>query len=90
MRPVILALVALALAAPMPSGAAWSTCEHDNTLDVGGQAYVVYSDWGYYYFALWIYVESNGVPGLQRGGENAFGDQDTSCRPHANPDTLLF
>jgi hypothetical protein len=37
---------------------------------------------------LWIYQESNGVEGLQQGGESLLGDRD-SCQ-HADPDTLIF
>lgn len=36
---------------------------------------------------LWIYVESNGMPGLQQGGANGLWSDE--CE-HENPDTLIF
>ena len=43
---------------------------------------------------VWIYVETNGVEGLQAGGTSpAFGYTDEACAndtPGAEPDTLIF
>ncbi len=40
----------------------------------------------------WVYQESNGLPGLQRGGSSAIGEEDSvndeTCG--AMPDTLIF
>lgn len=36
-------------------------------------------------FSVWIYVESNGEPGLQRGGTTMLGDFDI-CQLSENPD----
>lgn len=37
----------------------------------------------------WVYVESNGIPGLQRGGESLLGEGDP-CADNGEPDTLVF
>lgn len=42
---------------------------------------------------LWIYMESNGQPGLQRGGQSIIlgaADQEFPECQSANPDTLIF
>lgn len=37
-------------------------------------------------FSLWIYQESNGYPGLQRGDEM----EDGTCHGMVEPDTIVF
>jgi hypothetical protein len=37
----------------------------------------------------WIYLETNNVAGLQRGGTNLLGESDP-CQESLNPDRLLF
>lgn len=39
---------------------------------------------GYFY----VYLESNGEPGLQRGGTSLLGEED-HCQASENPDTLV-
>jgi hypothetical protein len=40
---------------------------------------------------VWIYLESNGVAGLQQGGQHLLvGEDDEDACTHVNPDTLLF
>ncbi|HVM44499.1 MAG TPA: hypothetical protein VM582_01085 [Candidatus Thermoplasmatota archaeon] len=37
----------------------------------------------------WIYLESNGIEGLQRGGSNLFGDPDPCGQDELPPDTAI-
>ena len=39
---------------------------------------------------LWIYLEDNGVDGLQRGGATIDGYPDSCQEGAANPDLLIF
>lgn len=40
---------------------------------------------------VWVYEESNGVPDLQRGGANGFGDKDRCVDdPLVTPDEIVF
>lgn len=40
-------------------------------------------------FSIWGYMETNGIPGLQRGGITLLGDADV-CQDSPTPDTGLF
>ncbi len=42
-----------------------------------------------YIFSIWIYAESNGQAGLQRGGFTLLGDADV-CQDSPTPDTGIF
>jgi len=40
---------------------------------------------------VWIYEETNGIDGLQRGGKNGFGDKDLCVDdPLVIPDRIVF
>lgn len=39
---------------------------------------------------LWLYAESNGTAGLQRGGNTLLDEADTCQEGAANPDTAIF
>ena len=43
-------------------------------------------------YGTWLYAESNGVPGLQRGGSSIFdpNDQEYPQCSQPNPDTLIY
>ena len=61
-------------------------CNGDVT-DLGGVAYI--DDRGVD-GGTWVYVESNGTPGLQSGGESVIlGADDADDCAHENPDTLI-
>lgn len=64
------------------------------THDIGGLVYVDNRDYFWLgapegHGGLWIYVESNGQPGMQRGGSSLSGEAD-SCQESGNPDMLIF
>lgn len=40
-------------------------------------------------WSIWLYQETNGEPGLQRGGTSPLGDTD-SCQESKNPDQVLY
>lgn len=40
-------------------------------------------------WAFWLYVETNGEDGLQRGGQTLFGDWDI-CQLSENPDQAVL
>ncbi len=40
-------------------------------------------------FSIWLYVEENGLPGLQRGGVTTLGEADV-CQDGLNPDFGVF
>lgn len=75
----IVALTALALSTPL--GAA-GHC-NGNVVDVGGTAYL--DDRG---GVPYIYVETNGITGLQTGGVNLF-DYPDECQ-HFSPDLFVY
>lgn len=75
-------LMAFAMIAPL--GAA-SHCNGTVT-DIGGAAYFDERDDG---FVGWLYLESNGVAGLQSGGSDPLGDYEDPCA-HPDPDTLVY
>lgn len=72
------------LAAPAQAG-----CENIFiTQDVAGTVYVDLRANG----DLWIYLESNSVEGLQRGGGGGVTTLSATddCQQSANPDTILY
>lgn len=91
-----LALTAVGVAAPAtanPCGAGGGTGL--GIIDVGGAGLVYIDDRDYVNGnGLWIYVESNGQPGLQRGASNPIGIADPSfndsCVESSNPDLNVF
>jgi hypothetical protein len=89
MRQVILAIVGIALA----MGAAgadhcetWSTSKPDTTSSDG--RYYVDNDMCQpeCIFSIWLYEESNGYDGLQRGDEVV----DDTCHGMIDSDTIIF
>ena len=87
-----LAFFATAAAVVAPSANATDFCNGEgDVVDVAGQAYITLDaimehD---YLWSIWIYAESNGEAGLQRGGVTVLGDAD-SCQDSTNPDTGIF
>lgn len=93
MKTAILLVSGFALLGFASMGGADHGC-NGNVVDVGGVAYIDDRD---YLFGngLWIYLESNGTPGLQSGGVGplamVLGPQgNTDPCSHPNPDTLIF
>lgn len=77
------------VAAPVtPAGATESPCDGTIIATPDGNFYIEdrgFPDgWG-----LWVYQESNGVRGLQRGGTSMFEYSDP-CNESTNPDTLIY
>ena len=85
MKSILIAGVILMPLAMMGSAVA-GPC--DGTVTAVGPIYIDDRDYlsGY---GLWIYVESNGEAGLQRGGSNLLGEAEV-CQESANPDLLIF
>lgn len=82
------ALVALVIVGGSANATTW--CESSLVLDLGGAAYV--ADYGgveclinCMYWNIRVYAESNGEPGLQRGGTTLLGDVDW-CQDSESPD----
>ena len=58
------------------------------TDEYAGSVYLV-REWGpYHEDAYWIYLETNGQPGVQRGGHLVLWHDD--CVTSQTPDTLLY
>lgn len=96
MKTAILLVSGFALLGFASMGGANHGC-NGNVIDIGGQVYIDDRD---YLFGngLWIYVESNGIAGLQSGGAApgpigtglpVLGADVDPCF-HANHDTLIF
>lgn len=84
---VVAALLALAVGAASAEHPTTDRCgTWFATTDVGGVAYVAWDSIG----GFWIYVESNGKPGLQRGGHDVSGLGEDYCSPGGPPDQLVF
>ena len=89
LRALLAALAALAVAAT--TSGANHTC---NALVVDAQVAYIANDcpltgcWGGP-FSTWVYLESNGESGLQRGGVTLLGDADV-CQLSPNPDQGVF
>lgn len=85
-------LVALAMIAPASADGA---CGADVTAVPVGPETVYLVDTGEGYANGWIYLESNGSEGLQRGGPGALNDTpvfihyDSDC-DNANHDTVIY
>ena len=96
MRPAIafsiLLLAVPAFVAPASAGEC-SPMEPLPVLAVGSGDATVYVDIRDTGGSIWIYQESNHVPGLQRGGSAPLSD-DSNCaewwNPDYVPDTLIF
>ena len=97
-RAVVLASAALiAVAASLVTPAQADPCTSDGhfalgLIDVAG---VVYIDDRNYVDGngFWIYLESNGQSGLQRGGSSVMGPDlggQDPCVESTNPDTIIF
>ncbi|MHB8606565.1 MAG: hypothetical protein ACYDCK_15085 [Thermoplasmatota archaeon] len=93
---VLAAMTALPLLATV-SSAADDACGATVT-SLNGAAYIAY-DGAVTDGSVWIYIESNNQPGLQRGGvgvsqpiwdvTGVISDAET-CNASATPDTLIF
>ena len=88
MRTILVAILPLALLAPATAEhcATWSTS--DATLDTGvaegtPRAYVAYVEFP---FSIYVYAESNGIDGLQRGDEVV----DNTCHGMIPADEIYF
>jgi hypothetical protein len=82
---------AAALVAATPAGATHEGCNGTVTQQdtPAGTFYV--DDRGVDGAGVWIYQESNGIAGLQSGGESSvLGDLDVDDCTHETPDTLIF
>ena len=99
---VALTLVLTVLAAPLlasPSGANhvcdWAVVEIEGA--AGATLYVTHgpdavtiTQHGQIWLQAHTYLESNGIPGLQRGGFSLIGDSEECQAFAANPDTFVF
>lgn len=85
------AAVSSLVATAPPAAAACSGTFYGTVVDVGGMAYVDVREVasGGYLWSIWLYLESNGQGGLQRGGADPTGSPDT-CQESSNPDTLIW
>lgn len=85
-----LAIVGLWIAPAI--GAEGVDCASYQLVDAGGAAYVAIDEVAgeKYLISAWVYAESNGEPGLQRGGSTLLlGEQDI-CQNSSNPDTGIL
>jgi hypothetical protein len=95
--PFMIVMLSATLVVPFVAADAHGDCDAKGNIalgivDIGGVAYI--DDRNYLLGnGIWLYVESNGTPGLQRGGsspivpddnENCFDDSETG------PDLLIF
>lgn len=78
----LLALGAIAVVGSfvVPTAASANDCGA-TVVDAGGVAYVAVDDPSNGDISVWVYQESNGTPGLQRGDDVCAGD---------NADTIIF
>ncbi len=93
MNGILAAVAALGLVVvEAPTANATDFCNGNGTVvNVGDQAYLAVDavlSHGYL-FSIWLYVESNGIPSLQRGGVTLLGDADI-CQDSPTPDTGIF
>ncbi|HVE93577.1 MAG TPA: hypothetical protein VNB24_01560 [Acidimicrobiales bacterium] len=89
-------VAASALAFAPSVGASTGECDDGGSglgtgvLDIAGIAYVDNRDY-LLGNGIWIYLESNGVGGLQRGGASLTGEGELCDDGHpAGPDMLIF
>ncbi len=91
MKTFGIAVIAALLMMGMPSASATCTTDTSAT-DLAGVIYIT-NDSGAPVPVLfdWVYLESNGFNGLQRGGVAWHGnDADGIAFPCSNPDTILY
>ena len=69
----------------MPSGAQAYSCSNIVEEEVAGFYVLVGDDTN----SVWVYEESNGNPGLQRGGDDTCATLDAEGNP-VTPDTIIF
>ena len=66
---------------------AQASCNNLYHQDVAGVAYIEVRDNG----DVWIYHETNGQPGLQRGGQGGYTTLSAAdCNESSNPDTIVY
>ena len=96
-KTLVLALLAVSFVAPFVAADAHGDCDGKGNvalgvIDVAGTAYI--DDRNYAQGnGIWIYLESNGVSGLQRGGSSpVVPDDNEICYDDsdAGPDTVVF
>lgn len=85
----ILAILAGSVAVA-PSANAGNPCDPGTKVDVAGIIYIVIFPRGNTDNGLWIYLESNGESGLQRGGEHPVLGYSEICQESGNPDLMVF
>ncbi len=88
----LVAIAFVTLAVTAPAGGASDFCHGEGAiLDALGVAYVAVDElfFGATGVRVWVYVESNGDEGLQRGGVTLLGAEDT-CQDSSAPDTGVF
>jgi hypothetical protein len=93
MKTVLIVAILLALAAsPLVVPAAAIHCNGNVTAITSpdGSVTIYVDDRDITVGGIWVYQESNGVEGLQSGGESILlGADDADPCNHANPDTLI-
>ena len=83
----VLLSLALVLALTIPAGAAHCVTYSTSAAEVDAGGIYVDNDFCYYcLFSIWIYSESNGIPGLQRADEVV----DDTCHGMIAGDTVIF
>ena len=95
-KTLVLALLAVSFVAPFVAADAHGACDGKGNvalgiIDVGGTAYI--DDRNYAQGnGAWVYLEANGIAGLQRGGSSPVvpNDNEVCYDDSANgPDTLV-
>lgn len=93
MRTILLTLTLLALALPASADhcVTWSTSTPEietNPLGIDGvrTLYIFNDETWCCLFSIWIYEETNGIPGAQRGDEVV----DDTCHGMIRADTIIF
>lgn len=85
-----IALALLAFSAFVPGFAsAHDHCEGWLVIDVGGSFYVVIGVSDGHEGMTYLYQESNGIAGLQRGGNSIVTGEPDHCQESEMPDTLI-
>lgn len=83
----LLIVLAAVLGIAMPIGAEHCTTYTSAQPEVDAAGYYVDNDPCFgCIFSIWIYQESNGIPGLQRGDEV----YDDTCHGMVSPDTIVM
>ncbi len=91
MKTFGIAVAAALLMIGAPSATAACTTD-TSAMDLGGLIYITNDSGSAVPAAFdWVYLESNGISGLQRGGVAWHGnDADGIAHPCSNPDTILY